>query len=1064
MTITPSFKEDQISQVPALQLLINLGFEYLPPAEALRERKGKRSKVILEGILDESLRRINQIDFKGQIYPFSNHNIDLAIQDLQDFPLDGLLRTNEQIYDLLCLGKSYEETFEGSTRSFSLRYIDWKNWENNAFHVTAEYEVERWNSTQTCRPDIIAFVNGIPLIVIECKRPDIKDSLEQAISQNLRNQSSENIPTLFLYSQIVMAINKQEGKYGTTGTESKFWSCWKEKEFGKERIHQWVNRPLSPEQKDGLFSGIFARLRAYFDQLESQGERMVTGQDQLISSLCYPPRLMELIRKFILFDGGVKKIARYQQYCAVRETIHRVKNRNWDGSRQGGVIWHTQGSGKSLTMVMLGKCLVMDPDIRDPRIVLVTDRVNLDKQIFDTFRNCDQFPIRARTGRHLLELLSKDQTGVITTVIGKFTSALNQREIQLDSPNIFVLVDESHRTQYGELHTQMRKVFHKACFIGFTGTPLQKKDKSTLDKFGGLIHTYTIDDAVPDGSVLPLLYEGRHVPQKVDAGRIDNWFERIAADLTDQQKRHLKKKFSRSEMVKKAEQRLWMVAYDISDHFEKTAKGTGFKGQLVTRSKKEALKYRNLLAEIGKVTAEVLISPPDTREGYDEVNKPSSSAVVVFWKEMMDRYGSEKEYNDQLIDQFKCEDHPQIIIVVDKLITGFDAPRNTFLYLDRRMKSHQLLQTIARVNRLYEGKEFGFIIDYEGLLTELDAALEEYRELADFEYDLEDLRGTWTNIIKEAEKLPQKYSELRDIFKGVKNKADAEAHEVLLGDEALREKFYEKLSQFARTLKVALSCLEFHQKTDPKIIGRYKRDLKFYLNLRASVAKRYGEKVDFKEFEPQIKKLIDTYVGSDKVKKINDPVNIFERDRFDLEVSKAQNPRAKADMIAYRIRKTITEKMEEDPAFYEKFSVLIKKTLEELKQQRLDDAEYLKRMQKYLKQMRNRSGEDLPAKLKNKEVALAFYGVVLKELTALLGDKAKSQDLAVDAGLRIDEIIQANLIVDWDRKEDIQKEMENQMEDYFYDLEDQGTLTLPTDQLDRILEQSIRIAKKRYPR
>ena len=318
MNATPSFQEDHISQVPALQLLQNLGYTYLRPQEVILQRRGRFSNVLLEGILVEQLRRMNRITYRGAQYEFTEANIEAAVQALKDIPFDGLVRTSEEIYDLLSLGKALEQTIDGDTKSFTLQYIDWRNVSNNVFHVSEEFEVERTGSNQLCRPDVVLFVNGIPFAVIECKRPDIKGPLEQAISQNIRNQGEDYIPRLFTFTQLLVSVTKNEASFGTTGTAAKFWSRWRELRDGRPtdvtaEVAPFVNRPLPKAQKDKLFADRFGYVRAYFDELEAEG-RQVTEQDKALYSLCRPERLMDLAGRFIVFDAGEKKIARYQQY------------------------------------------------------------------------------------------------------------------------------------------------------------------------------------------------------------------------------------------------------------------------------------------------------------------------------------------------------------------------------------------------------------------------------------------------------------------------------------------------------------------------------------------------------------------------------------------------------------------------------------------------------------------------------------------------------------------------------------------------------------------------------
>src|SRR5690554_576973 len=801
--------EKHLSQIPALQLLINLGFEFLTSTEALRERQGKASNVLLETILQNQLKEINRIHYKGVEHLFSEENVQSAVQKLKNIKYDGLLKTNEAVYDLITLGTAMEQTIEGDSKSFNLNYIDWRNPHRNKFHVTVEFSVERNRSIETVRPDIVLFVNGIPFCIIECKAPHIE--IEQAVSQSIRNQNDEHIPKLFIFSQLVLALNKNSALYGTTGTPAKFWSVWKEPQMDKgerefKKLEVLVNQALSEE----VVTKISSSFNVDSETLNKQ--RLITEQDKSLFSLCRPERLLELAWKFTVFDGGIKKVARYQQYFVIKSTLNRVKHFDSTDSRKGGVIWHTQGSGKSLTMVMLARNLALDPEILNPRIVLVTDRDDLDKQLGNTFAACGLEANRATSGRNLLELVAEKKSGIITTLIHKFDKAYAVKKYQDESPDIFILVDESHRTQFGSFSARMRQMFPHACYLGFTGTPLLKKEKNNFTKFGELVEPhYSITQAVEDGAVVPLLYEGRHVEMTQNQTAVDLWFERHTQGLTKEQQADLKRKYARAEMLNKADQVIYMRAFDISEHFRSNWQGTGFKAQLVAPNKASALKYNAHLNEIGIVSSEVVISPPDMREGYEETDDETTDEVVKFWQKMMKRYGSEEEYTKQLINQFKHGSEPEILIVVDKLLTGFDAPRNAVLYLCRVLREHTLLQAIARVNRLHEGKEFGFIVDYASVLGELDKALTMYSAFEG--YDEDDLKGTLTSIQDEVSKLPQRYSDLWDLFKEVKNQHDEEAYEVLLADDALREEFYLRLADYTKTLGIALSTEQFVMKT-----------------------------------------------------------------------------------------------------------------------------------------------------------------------------------------------------------------------------------------------------------
>lgn len=1056
----PSFLEDHISQIPALQLLQNLGWEYLTPGETVTLRGGKLSGVVLDGVLVPQLHKLNKIRFKGGEYEFSEANIQSAMQAIKDVLFDGLVRTNEKIYDLLVLGKSLSQTIDGDTKSFPLFFIDWDPetfLTNNVFHVTEEFEVERTASHETRRPDIVLFVNGIPLAVIECKRPDLKEPIEQAISQQLRNQRGDEIPKLFLYSQLLLAVSKNEAKYGTTDTALKFWSVWKEDVDAT--LAPMVNKPVSANQKDRLFAGRFAYVRTYFETLEKK-PREVTPQDRALFSLCRPERLLDMTFNYTLFDAAEKKVARYQQFFCVKKILQRIRQRDEEGRRKGGVVWHTQGSGKSLTMVMLAKAIVRE-DLPDYKIVLVTDRVDLDDQIYKTFRHCDMEPDRAKNGRHLAKILGGPKSRVVTTIIDKFETAVLKCELRNESDNVFVLVDESHRGQYGAMHTRMRKALPNACFIGFTGTPVKRKEKDTINKFGGLIDTYTIRQAVEDKAVVPLLYEGRDVEQQVDRKTIDRWFDQLTVRLTTEQKADLKKKFASSDQLNKAQQKVKEIAFDISAHFRDNWQGTPYKAQLVTQDKSTALLYKKYLDEFGLVSSDVLISGPDDREGNEEVEEENLPAVVVFWKKMMAKHGSEEQYNKNVINAFKHGEHPEIILVVDKLLTGFDAPRNTVLYLTRQLKEHTLLQAIARVNRLYEGKDFGYIIDYRGVLQNLNKAFDLYGKLEDF--DQADLEDAITDVTEEIQKLPQRHSDLWDLFKGIKNKQDEEQYEQRLADEEVREQFYERLSAYARTLALALSSVRFMEQTPNAKVEKYKADLTFFVKLRVAVKKRYAEVVDFKEYEAKIQKLIDMHVTTGAVEKVTTLVNIFDKDAFLKEIEKLESTASKADTIAHRTKKTILERMEEDPAFYRKFSEMLEEAIRAFREKRLADRDYLNKVIEIADSIRNRTGDSLPDKLRNQDVAKAFYGVVLEPLGRHAAAPGEGRELSADAALKIDEIIQADRIVSWTSNADVQNRMKNQIEDYLHDLKQETGLSLTFEDIDLILEKCLDIARRRYP-
>ncbi|MCB9312507.1 MAG: type I restriction endonuclease subunit R [Lewinellaceae bacterium] len=1024
-----------------------MGWQYLSPDVVERIRGGNQSKVILESVLRDWLRANNQINFHGTTHSFSDTNIASAIEQLQNIHfVDGSRVANEKAYDLLTIGTSLEQRIDGDKKSFNLKYIDWQTPENNVYHVTSEFPVLREERTDTYRPDIVLFVNGIPLSVIENKRPDLQvnkgTSVDLAIQQQLRNQNIDGgIPRLFLYAQILLAVDGSTGKYATADTAQQFWSVWKEKypsdrdEREDEKKLYEIKNTINPAVWDQVFTGDFSYSRTHFEALYSH-PIAVTGQDRLIYQMLRPDRLMELIYRFIVFDEGTKKVARYQQYFAVQQTLSRVRQRD-AGKRQGGVVWHTQGSGKSLTMVMLAKALILAPDIQNPRVIIVTDRIDLDDQITKTFKNCGKETYQARSGNHLSKLLREKKAQIITTIIDKFYKPQEDGFIE-DSSEVFVLVDESHRSQYGEANVKMEQVLPNACFIGFTGTPLMKKERSTAAKYGGYIDKYTIDQAVEDGAVVPLLYEGRELPLFVNRKPIDNYFELISRDLNEKEKADLKKRFARADQISEAEQRLQMIAIDVGRHFKKTWQGTGFKGQLTAPSKDAAIRLHRFFQENGDVTTEVVISPPDTREGVEEPQHAADSIVMQFWDGMMKRFGNADRYQKQIIDQFKNGDTPEIIIVVDKLLTGFDAPKNTVLYMARKLQEHNLLQAIARVNRVSAGKEFGYIIDYHGLLGELDAALTTYTSLSEFEED--DLEGAVVSVLEELTKIKQVHSDLWSLFNGVRNKLDNEAMEVHLQNDDRRDEFYELHSRFARLLKMAISTIKWVESTPLDQQETYRKDFKYFTELRRHVTRRFSDVIDYGKYEKQIQRLINQHVSAGEAEVRVELVDIRNKEAFEAEVEKTIGSRAKADMIASRTSKYISEKMKEDPAFFKKLSDMLQDIVDEMHRrwdQMSESAKkmYLDKLKEVMDDALSRKEGELPDELIDEPLAKAIYHMLLdKSGTGESGETAEvpSLDWLVEVSNAIYQSIMKNKKVDWKKRYDVQDEMKREIDDVLY--------------------------------
>lgn len=1025
-----AYLEVNASQKPAIALLQSMGYTYISPEDCEKQR-GSRYHVLLKDILRGQLRRLNRYSYAGAENEFSAANIERAMEELDEPLTDGLVRTSEKIYDALLLGKSYPETVGGGkSLSFNLKYIDWEHPENNLFHVTEEFAVESQDKLHNARPDIVLFINGIPFAVIECKAPYI--SVKQAVEQMIRNQQADYIPQLFKYAQIVMATNKNVVKYATAGTPKKFWSVWKEQdtEFLDSRLAQLV------------------------------ADRAPTEQDRNMISLFGRERLMELSRYFVLFDANVKKICRYQQYFAIREIIKTIAQRDSKGNRQSGVIWHTQGSGKSLTMVMLAKYILMELAACNPRVVIVTDRKELDGQIAATFAHTRLNPARATSGRHLVELVTNGKADVITTIINKFNTA-ERLEAKNNSRDVFVLIDESHRSNYGSMAAKMRTVFPNACYIGFTGTPLMKREKNTLTKFGKLIHKYTIQDGVEDGAIVPLIYEGRFVEQKVDEENIDMWFQQTTKRLTDPQKEDLRRKCSSIRRLTSTDARIKRIALDINNHFLLGFKDTGFKAMLATNYKRDAIRYLKCFEQFGDLNCAVVISPPDIRESVDDVDEGTDNMVIEYWEKMMKQYGDADTYEEAMKNKF-CDGEIDILIVCSKLLTGFDAPVCQVLYIDKELKEHGLLQAIARTNRLHDGKEYGLIVDYRGLIQKLDAAMDMYSGAGLENFEGRDLRGVVIDVLEALGQLRTAYTNLIDLFADVKDLSDTEAVEVSLADEKKREQFYNLLCAFGRALDLVLNSEQAYAALPGEERKKYQNRFLFFSKVRRSVKIRYCDAIDNKEYEPLMQNLLDMHLSVAGLKQITNPVDILNKDDFERELEELGSLRAKADAITSRLSKSISAKYEENPAYYDSFSKRIKDALDQYKEKVISEAEYLAKMRSIMEDYHSgKSSVSYPERIKCNIHAQAFYGVI----TALFDDaqiEGMTPDFAAEIAEEITAIIAKHSRVDWTNNQTIHNRISQDIDDLFYAYEKNRGLVLSFDLIDKVIENVKTVALRRF--
>ncbi|RDU69453.1 type I restriction endonuclease subunit R [Helicobacter cholecystus] len=1006
---TYSTTEYATIQKPLIEFLKKMGYTYISPQE-MQNMRVNASEVILKDILRTHLSKAT-FTHKGENIPFSLEGIARALRELQSPSAEGLLKSNEKISNKLLYGIEVPQTLQdGSVKNQTLPLIDFSNPYANDFSFTQEFEVlrvQKGERQRHRRPDIVVFINGIPIVVIELKKSSV--SIEEGISQMIRNQKEEEIPQLFRFIQLTFVGSNQEAKYGTVGTQKKHYASWVEED----------EKYLPP----------------FF------GELNANAIEKLMYSLLSKERLLEMISSFIVFEKSSKKVARHQQYFAIKQTLKRVQSHSGEVGekpREGGLIWHTQGSGKSLTMSLLATEL--KHSISGAKIIIVTDRKDLDTQIHKVFGNVGICVSQAKSSTHLKELLGQG-VSVITTLVHKFLS-LKDKVIQ-EGRDIFVLVDEAHRTQGGELHACMKKVFPNGCYIGFTGTPLLSKEKGSLQKFGGFIHKYTIKQALRDEAVLPLYYEGRMIEQFInnEAG-LNKRFEILCRDLSDEQKSDLKAKFTQFRKIAPNLERLEWIAWDIYNHF----KAYPFKAMLATSSKYEAIKYHQIFQSKGWLRSAFVISAPDMREGYEEVESDNADEVRRAWEELMKKYSNEEAYMQYIQDEFVHGDEIELLIVVDKLLTGFDAPNIGCLYIDKSLKEHNLLQAIARANRLFEDKECGLIIDYRGLLEDLSKALSEYEALSG--YDAHDIAQAVISLKEHSLGIREKYQALEKFFSGAKSQED---YEVFLGDKEKREEFYSLLLEFSKSLKLLFLGEGYQEDFTSKEIETFKRALKFYIQLKSSVQIRYHQKVDFKAYEKQMQELLDRYVGANEAQVLVELVKIFDENFLSEGEGITQN--AQADRILSATSQVAIQEREKNPFFYDDLSQRINRILEDYRQNRIDEATKLlraKEIYQELKGYNNNTDQNYPKAL-NKIAQKAFYD----NLKSKFNDEQK----LIEFVLRLDEVfVQKSQKPDWEHNSEVSKQIEQIIDDLLYEYE----VDIASNRVEELIVQIREIGQKNY--
>ena len=1039
------FNERPECQDRLIQFLINMGYDYVSRSEAESKRRNL-SSVLFE---DELIRFLQKqtYTYNGHELLFSGESITKAVKELDASLLQGLSMASKEIYHHLTLGISLEESIAIDSdipvkQSFDLHYIDFDHPANNIWQVTEEFSVQRPNGSYA-RPDIVLMVNGIPFVIIECKKSSV--DVAEGVQQNVRNMMPDYIPQLFKFAQIVMAINPQKVLYGTGGTGSDYFVEWREDDI------EWQNEVCKKCSPDGS----------------------ILEQDKVAASMLSKHRLLDLVQNFILFDNNIKKIAWHQQYFAINKSMDRINGKDGSTSK-GGVIWHTQGSGKSLTMVMLVKKIQAEKGWENPRFIIVTDRVNLDKQIRDNFANSQMAPVRAATGKGLNALLKNKENIVITTLINKFETVYRNKYLEPDSDKFYVLVDEAHRSQYKAMFNYMKEVLPNATLIAFTGTPLiAKAKKNTYKTFGEPIHNYTMRQAIADGITVPLVYEGRKVKQEEPSLTINDYFDSLTEDLPRELKDKLSDKFSRFKAISEARSRINLIGFDIADHFKSYCIPKGLKAMVVCSSRAAAVEMYEVLKDVSGINPRVVITFGDKREGDgNEATDDAIKKIKAYHQKMVKPlFGdNDEKYDDHVCGDFKNpEGEINILIVKDKLLTGFDAPVAGVLYLDKSIQQHSLLQAIARVNRVYKGKDFGLIVDYWGVFGKLNKAIDMYEDAESGMngFDKADIDGAIFGPVDEKNKLAEAYANLIAMFDAVKDSSSSDDWQKSLADEKRRKEFYNRLKEFANLLNLALSNRDIFVEVGFELIEKYRKEYLFYRKLKDSVMMRYDDEVDLSKYEQGIKNLIDTFVNATDITTVVKPVSIGDEKAMKKLLEHMDSNESRADAIKTRIESKLKQIRYDDPLLFEEFSSKIKKTIDLYNETRDADA-YLESMKIMADDFRNGiTSQDYPSQIASDSDSKAFYGAILTQLkkNAAIQITSDTEELIAQYSFKIKEVISDNAKRDWKHNEVVHKAMHRSLDDCLFDMfEEMGVVIDKSniDMLDLIIDETMKVAVARY--
>ena len=856
-------------------------------------------------------------------------------------------------------------------------------------------------------PDVVVFVNGFPLAVIECKSPTIGDAWKaEAVKQLRRYQEADTTwkdqgaPKLFEAAQILVGTCGERAVYGTVGTPARFFLEWK------------VPYPLSVKQ------------------LGERLGRKPTPQDILLYGLLEPRNLLDIVRNFVVFevDGGrtVRKLTRYKQFIAVNEAMRRIRTAR-KPSERGGIVWHTQGSGKSLTMLWLALKLRRDEAQQQPTVVIVTDRTKLDRQIAGVFTACGfPNPERAESVKDLRRILEHPTGRTVMTTIQKFqeiTVAVGAgrrgavHPTLSEATNIFVMVDEAHRTQYRSLAANMRQALPNACFLGFTGTPIDKKDRSTLRTFGPYIDTYTIEQAVQDKATVPIFYESRLPDLQIIGKTLDQVFEHVFADRTGDERAAIKQRFATEQAIAGAPRRIETICLDLIDHFAKFIAPNRFKAQVVATSRDAAVTYMETLRRLNGPESAVVMSA-----GHNDEAR-------------LARWHLRKDQQEQAIDRFKDRNDPlSILVVCDMLLTGFDAPVEQVMYLDQPLKEHGLLQAIARVNRpLGDEKTYGLVVDYWGVSAKLQDALAIFSTT--------DVQGALTPNVDELPRLQSRHAAAMKFFQSVADTNDLDACVRVLEPEDVRAEFDLAFRRFSQSMDMLLP--------DQRAL-RYHADLRWLGKIRGTARARYrDDRLDLSGCGEKVRKLIADAVIADGIEILVKEVQLFSQE-FDEKVEALATDDAKASEMEHAIRHEINVRVEENPVFYQSLRERLEEIIEQRRQERLDAAQQLSLLNSLREELKGEQSQAEEMELDAR--GFAIYGLLEKQRPRKVKDSTAIYDAANrDLASLIDEAVTPFAdLVDWQQKDDLQRQMRSRIKRQLRagGIDDDAVESLATDIVD----------------